>query len=143
MTIPGDIIAATSGSERATHGQILYGANLPTSDLNLLNGVDLLVMIVGPDGKRQMDKLRATSAYQNLSAVSKGHVIELGPDLAAAIYYSSPNSIPWALKQISPQLTDALAGRARKQAAQSSSGGSSAPGIDYTPNGKPSPSPSP
>jgi iron complex transport system substrate-binding protein len=144
MAFPADIQSVTSPQGRAAYARAIYYVDLPTSDLNLLNGVDVLVMIVGPDGQPAMDKLAQTAGYQNLGAVQKGHVIRLTSPLAEAIYYASPVSLPWALAQIAPQLTSILASRASAQqasqnASDSSAGQQGLPGINYNPSAKPTP----
>jgi iron complex transport system substrate-binding protein len=141
MDTPSRIDNITSPRGRAFY-RAIYNVDLPTSELSILNNIDILVFIVGSDGEAAMDKLKATAAYQNLSAVQKTHVLILGPDLAEALYYSSPMSIPWALDKIVPQLVDMLSGKAAEdraaadRAAQDAAnqGGLS---IDYDPTAKP------
>jgi iron complex transport system substrate-binding protein len=144
MVFPADIQSVTSPQGRAAYAKAIYNVDLSTDDLSLLNGVDVLVLIVGPDGDQDMAKLKQTAGYQNLGAVQKGHVIELDGQLAEAIYYAGPNSIPWVLNQITPQLTSILAARAAAlRAAQSAAGNSAdqqgAPGINYGPPTNPQP----
>ncbi|HEY2834446.1 MAG TPA: hypothetical protein VGJ14_18645, partial [Sporichthyaceae bacterium] len=98
------------------------------------------------DGQAAMDKLKATAAYQNLSAVQKSHVLILGPDVAEALYYASPMSIPWALDKIVPQLVDMLSGKAAadKAAADAAERDAENQGnlsIDYDPSAKPTAEP--
>jgi iron complex transport system substrate-binding protein len=140
MAFPADIQSVTSPQGRAAYAQAIYKVDLSTDDLSLLNGVDVLVMIVGPDGGPDMAKLKQTAGYQNLGAVQKGHVIELDGELAEAIYYASPNSIPWVLNQITPQLISMLAARAAAlHAAGNSADQQGAPGFNYGPPTTPAP----
>jgi iron complex transport system substrate-binding protein len=145
MDTPGRIDTITSPRGKAFY-RAIYNVDLPTSELSILNNIDILVFIVGSDGQAAMDRLKATAAYQNLSAVQKSHVLILGPDLAEALYYASPMSIPWALDKIVPQLVDMLSGKAAadKAAADKAARDAANQGdlsIDYDPSAKPSPEP--
>jgi iron complex transport system substrate-binding protein len=141
MDTPGRIDSITSPRGRAFY-RAIYNVDLPTSELSILNNIDILVFIVGADGEAAMDKLKSTSAYQNLSAVQKSHVLILGPEVAEALYYASPMSIPWALDKIVPQLVDMLSGKAAadKAAADRAAQDAATQGdlsIDYDPSAKP------
>lgn len=145
MTFPRQIESVTSPSGKA-YRRAIYNVDLTTGALGYLNGVDMLIFVVGTDGVAAMDRLKATSAYQNLSAVKKGRVLELGPGLAEALYYASPQSIPWALEQIIPKMIPMLAEkkaddlkaaeRAAKRAAEQGD-----ITINYDPTAKPKPTP--
>ncbi|HUR74917.1 MAG TPA: ABC transporter substrate-binding protein [Sporichthya sp.] len=111
MQFPGRIEAATryTGVSRK-----MYGIETTTGNLNFLDGVDALVWIVGHDGRDAMDKIKATSAYRDMRAVKENRVVELGPDEAEAIFYSSATSLPWALNKIVPQLVSVLGDKAAR-----------------------------
>lgn len=111
MEFPSRIEAATryTGVSRK-----MYGIETTTGNLSFLDGVDALVWIVGHDGREAMDKIKATSAYKNLRAVQNKRVVELGPNEAEALYYSSATSLPWALEKIVPQLVGVLGDKAAR-----------------------------
>jgi ABC-type Fe3+-hydroxamate transport system substrate-binding protein len=111
MEFPDRIEAATRyvGVSRK-----MYGIETTTGNLGFLDGVDALVWIVGHDGREAMDKIKATSAYRNLRAVQNNRVVELGPDEAEALYYSSATSLPWAIDKIVPQLVSVLGDKAAR-----------------------------
>jgi iron complex transport system substrate-binding protein len=141
MDAPGRIDTITSPRGKAFY-RALYNVDLPTSELSILNNIDVLVFIVGRDGQAAMDRLKATSAYQSLSAVRKNHILILGPDLAEALYYASPMSIPWALDKIVPQLAGMLgdkaaADKAAEDAAARDAANQGDLTIDYDPSAKP------
>lgn len=143
MTFPRQIESVTSPSGKAFR-RAIYNVDLTTGAMGYLNGVDILIFVVGTDGVAAMDRLKATSAYQNLSAVKKGNVLELGPGLAEALYYASPQSIPWALEQIVPKMVPMLAGKAAQDAsdAQKAADRAEKDGdlvINYDPTAKPKP----
>jgi hypothetical protein len=147
MNYPGGIESVTSPKGKG-FARAIYDIDAPTSELGLLDGVDLLVMIAGPDGQADLDTLKATSGYQNLGPVRKGHVIELGPELAEALYYAGPNAIPWALDKITPQLLPMFAGKAARdqeavEAAERAAARDGGLTINYDPSAKRTPAPTP
>lgn len=111
MEFPSRIEAATRyvGVSRK-----MYGIETTTGNLGFLDGVDALIWVVGHDGREAMDKIKATSAYKNMKVVQNKRVVELGPDEAEALYYSSATSIPWALDKIVPQLVGVLGDKAAR-----------------------------
>lgn len=144
MEFPNRIEAATryTGVSRK-----MYGIETTTGNLNFLDGVDALVWIVGHDGREAMDKIKKTSAYQNLRVVQNKRVVELGPDEAEAIYYSSVTSIPWALEKIVPQLVGVLGDKAARdrvaeEQAQKAADAQGDLNINYEPTKSPTPDPS-
>lgn len=143
MEFPSRIEAATryTGVSRK-----MYGIETTTGNLNFLDGVDALVWIVGHDGREAMDKIKKTSAYQNMRVVKNKRVLELGPDEAEAIYYSSATSIPWALEKIVPQLVGILGDkaardRAAEEQAQKAADAQGDLNINYEPTKSPTPDP--
>lgn len=145
MDFPGRIesITRSTGVSRK-----MYGVELPYSSLNFLDGVDALVWIVGRDGRDAMDKLKKTAAYQNLKAVRSQKSLELGPDEAEALYYSSITSLPWALARLVPKLVAILGDKAARdkladQEAQRRADQEGELKIDYDPTNTPTPEPTP
>jgi iron complex transport system substrate-binding protein len=143
MEFPSRIEAATRyvGVSRK-----MYGIETTTGNLGFLDGVDALVWIVGHDGREAMDKIKATSAYRNMRAVQNNRVVELGPDEAEAIYYSSATSIPWALEKIVPQLVGVLGDKAARDRAAEEQARTAADAqgdlnINYEPTKSPTPDP--
>ncbi len=146
MTFPRQIESVTSPSGKAFR-RAIYNVDLSTGGLGYLNGVDMLIFVVGNDGVAAMDRLKKTGAYQNLSAVKKGRVLELGPGLAEAAYYASPTSIPWLLDQIVPQMVPMLAGKKASDLSDAERAAKNAADdgdlvINYDPTAKPKPTPS-
>ncbi|HEX3610665.1 MAG TPA: ABC transporter substrate-binding protein [Sporichthyaceae bacterium] len=145
MSFPADIQSVTTPQGKAAYAKAIYSVDFDDGELNLLNGVDVLVMVVGPDGGALMNSLRQTAGYQNLGPVQKGHVLVLDGELAEALYYESPNSIPWAIAQLTPMLAEMLSGRAAKVQSNSGSDDSGGlPTITYkgAPTSTPTPTPS-
>lgn len=143
MDFPGRIesITRSTGVSRK-----MYGIELPYSSLNFLDGVDALVWIVGHDGRAAMDKLKKTSAYQNLRVVRNNKSLELGPDEAEALYYSSITSLPWALERLVPKLVAVLGDKAARdkladEEAQRRADKEGELKIDYDPSNTPTPEP--
>jgi iron complex transport system substrate-binding protein len=143
MEFPGRIESATaySGVSRK-----MYGIETTVGNIGFLDGVDALVWIVGHDGRAAMDKIKATSAYRNMRAVKANKVIELGPDEAEALYYSSITSLPWALGKIVPQLVAVLGDKAARdkladQQAQKAADAEGDLAINYEPTKTPTPDP--
>ncbi|MGQ0845340.1 MAG: ABC transporter substrate-binding protein [Sporichthyaceae bacterium] len=145
MDFPRQIESVTSPSGKAFR-RAIYNVDLSTGAMGYLNGVDLLVFVVGTDGVAAMDRLKKTAAYQNLTAVKKGRVLELGPGLAEAAYYASPQSIPWLLDQIVPTMIPMLADKAGRDLSEAEKAAERAKKsgdvkIDYDPTAKPRPEP--
>lgn len=143
MEFPGRIESATaySGVSRK-----MYGIETTVGNIGFLDGVDALIWIVGHDGREAMDKIKATSAYRNMKAVTNKRVIELGPDEAEALYYASITSIPWALEQVVPQLVAVLGDKAARdkladEQAQKAADAQGDLPINYEPTKSPSPDP--
>jgi hypothetical protein len=141
MEFPGRIESATaySGVSRK-----MYGIETTVGNIGFLDGVDAMVWIVGHDGRAAMDKIKATSAYQNMKVTRNKKVIELGPDEAEAIYYSSITSLPWALAKIVPQLVSVLGDKAARdkladQQAQKAADAQGDLPINYDPTATPTP----
>ncbi|MGQ0464856.1 MAG: ABC transporter substrate-binding protein [Sporichthyaceae bacterium] len=145
MTFPRQIESVTSPSGKAFR-RAIYNVDLSTGAMGYLNGVDVLIMVVGNDGTAAMERLKKTAAYQNLTAVKKGRVLELGPGLAEAAYYASPQSLPWLLDQIVPQMIPMLADKAARDSADADRAAKRAAEqgdvvINYDPTAKPKPTP--
>ncbi|WP_019878253.1 ABC transporter substrate-binding protein [Sporichthya polymorpha] len=111
MEFPGRIEAATryTGVSRK-----MYGIESTVGNLSFLDNVDVLVWIVGHDGGEAMDKIKRTSAYQNMKVVRNKKVLELGPDEAEALYYSSLTSLPWAIDRLVPRIVGILGDKAAR-----------------------------
>ncbi|MGQ0623937.1 MAG: ABC transporter substrate-binding protein, partial [Sporichthyaceae bacterium] len=124
----------------------IYHQDINVGGIGILDGVDALVWIVGHDGGEAMAKIKKTSSYQNLRVVRSGNVIELGPDVAEALYYSSITSLPWAIDQIVPKMLGVLGAKAARdkaaaEAAQREAEREGDLAIDYDPNETVAPNP--
>ncbi|MGQ0632830.1 MAG: ABC transporter substrate-binding protein [Sporichthyaceae bacterium] len=124
----------------------IYHQDINVGGIGILDGVDVLVWIVGHDGGEAMEKIKKTSPYQNLRVVRSGNVLELGPDVAESLYYSSITSLPWAVDQILPKLLGKLGDKAArdKAAAEAAERAAEQAGdlaIDYDPNETVAPNP--
>jgi iron complex transport system substrate-binding protein len=143
MEFPARIEAATryTGVSRK-----MYGIESNVGNLGFLDGVDALVWIVGHDGREAMDKIKATAAYRNMRVVKSNKVLELGPDEAEALYYSSLTSLPWAVDKIVPQLVGILGDKAARdriaeEQAQKAADAQGDLSINYDPTATPTSNP--
>ncbi len=143
MEFPSRIEAATryTGVSRK-----MYGIESNVGNLGFLDGVDALVWIVGHDGREAMDKIKATSAYRNMRVVQNKRVLELGPDEAEALYYSSMTSLPWAVEKIVPQIVGVLGDKAARdrvaeEQAQKAADAEGDLSINYDPTATPTSNP--
>jgi iron complex transport system substrate-binding protein len=80
--------------------------------LDLLAGLDAVVWLSGTDAetRRLQAAMQADKLYQGLPSVRAGHDLFL-VDGSDALAWGSPLSLPYALRQIVPQLVTTVAGR--------------------------------
>ncbi len=81
----------------------------------------MLVWIVGVEGSPQLDKIKSSGFYQDMPVVKRGGAVYLDGQTAEALYFSSPNSLPWAMEQLKPRLYKALEPKKARDAAREES----------------------
>ena len=91
--IPADIDAfATEGGQ----------AYIPVEQLTVLNSADVLIW--GTEADTDKTDLEQVPLFTSLEPVQAGESIYTGGELAAAIYFTSPLSLPYVLENLVPQL---------------------------------------
>lgn len=100
FTIPSEIDEFVSDSED------LGQAYIPIEQLSVLNAADVLIW--GTESQEDVDALMSTPGFTDLAAVQANRSIYTGGELAGAIYFTSPLSLPYVVDQLVPQLAAAL-----------------------------------
>lgn len=83
-------------------------AMIPLELLGVLDAAEVLVWATEDDTAR--GELEAQPLYRQLAAVRAGHLAFTDRTLAAAIYFSTPLSLPYVLDELVPRLEQAVAG---------------------------------
>lgn len=94
---PDLILNVKSASDQETYDQ-LSDENLDTADADVVVGF--------PIGITQ-EEFEDLGPWKSLGAVKEGHAIVADDDLSQAFSLGSPDSVLWALEQITPKLEDA------------------------------------
>ena len=101
FTIP-EVLDGYVGAEEASQ------AFIPLERLNVLDDADVLLW--GTENPEDRAALEEEAVYQALEEVEEGRLVFTDGLTAAAIYFTSPLSLPYALEQLVPALADTLAG---------------------------------
>ena len=95
--VPADIDAfATEGGQ----------AYIPVEQISVLNSADVLIW--GTESDTDKADLEQVPLFTSLTAVQAGRSIYTGGELAGAIYFTSPLSLPYVLATLVPQLAAVL-----------------------------------
>ena len=95
--IPSEIDAfATEGGQ----------AYIPVEQLDVLDNAEVLIW--GTEADSDKADLEQVPLFTSLSAVQAGRSIYTGGELAAAIYFTTPLSLPYVLDSLVPQLAAVL-----------------------------------
>ncbi|MFT3969817.1 MAG: ABC transporter substrate-binding protein [Micropruina sp.] len=81
-------------------------AHIPVEKISVLNSADVLVWGTEKDADRAA--LEKVPGFTSLNAVKDGRSIYTGGELAGAIYFASPLSLPYVVDKLVPMLADAL-----------------------------------
>ncbi|MFT4215644.1 MAG: ABC transporter substrate-binding protein [Micropruina sp.] len=79
---------------------------IPVEKISVLNAADVLVWGTEKDTDRAA--LEKVPGFTSLAAVKTGRSVYTGGELAGAIYFSSPLSLPYVVDTLVPMLADAL-----------------------------------
>lgn len=83
-------------------------AYIPVEKISVLNAADVLVWGTEKDADRVA--LEKVPGFTSLTAVQAGRSVYTGGELAGAIYFASPLSLPFVVDQLVPMLAGALKG---------------------------------
>lgn len=83
-------------------------AYIPVERISVLNAADVLVWGTEKDSDRTA--LEKVPGFTSLKAVKAGRSIYTGGELAGAIYFASPLSLPYVADKLVPQLSKVLPG---------------------------------
>ncbi|MBW0125344.1 iron-siderophore ABC transporter substrate-binding protein [Pseudonocardia sp. KRD-176] len=83
-------------------------AYIPLENLGVLDGADVLLWATEDTTART--ELEAQPLYRQLAAVRGGNLVFTDGELAGAIYFSSPLSLPYVLDRLVPLLEQAVVG---------------------------------
>lgn len=81
-------------------------AYIPVERISVLNAADVLVW--GTESDEDKTKLEQVPGFKNLKAVKSGASVYTGGELAGAIYFTSPLSLPYVLDKLVPMLAAAV-----------------------------------
>lgn len=81
-------------------------AYIPVEKISVLNSADVLVW--GTEADADKTALQKVPGFANLEPVRAGRSIYTGGELAGAIYFTSPLSLPYVVDKLVPQLATAL-----------------------------------
>lgn len=81
-------------------------AFIPVERITVLNSADVLIW--GTEKDSDKAALEKVAGFKNLTAVKQGRSIYTGGELAGAIYFSSPLSLPYVVQKLVPQLNSAI-----------------------------------
>lgn len=82
-------------------------AYIPVEQIRVLNSADVLVW--GTEKASDVTALKKVPGFSNLDAVKAGRSVYTGGELAGAIYFSSPLSLPYVVDHLAPKMATALA----------------------------------
>lgn len=77
--------------------------------ISVLNAADVLIWATEKDADRVV--LEKVPGFKSLIAVQAGRSIYTGGELAGAIYFASPLSLPYVVDKLVPMLAGAFASR--------------------------------
>jgi len=83
-------------------------AYIPTENLDVLDAADVLIW--GTETDKDRSALEEEELYRRVDAVQGGNLVFTGGELAGAIYFTSPLSLPYVLDTLVPQLETAVQG---------------------------------
>ena len=95
--IPSEIDAYVKEGEQAY---------IPVEKISVLNSADVLVWGTEKDADRAA--LEKVPGFKSLEAVKAGRSVYTGGELAGAIYFTSPLSLPFVVDKLVPMLADAF-----------------------------------
>lgn len=81
-------------------------AYIPVEKISVLNAADVLVW--GTEQDADQAALEKVPGFASLTAVQAGRSLYTGGELAGAIYFASPLSLPYVVDQLVPQLAKVL-----------------------------------
>ena len=85
-----------------------------------LDVLDSDAIVFACDEPNSVPKLKQVPTFDKLPAVAEGRSVYTDPTLAGAIYFTSPLSLPYVLEHLTPQLTEAVAGKAPQRVVSAS-----------------------
>jgi iron complex transport system substrate-binding protein len=77
-----------------------------------LDVLDADAIVFACDEPNSVPGLKKVPTFDKLPAVAEGRSVYTDPTLAAAIYFTSPLSLPYVLEHLTPELAKAVAGEA-------------------------------
>ena len=83
-------------------------AYIPIENLDVLDAADVLIW--GTETDKDRSALEEEELYRRIDAVQGGNLVFTGGELAGAIYFTSPLSLPYVLDTLVPQLETAVEG---------------------------------
>lgn len=100
LTVPAELDAYVKKGEQAY---------IPVEKISVLNAADVLIWATEKDADRVV--LEKVPGFKSLTAVQAGRSIYTGGELAGAIYFASPLSLPYVVDKLVPMLAGAFASR--------------------------------
>lgn len=97
FVIPSEVDAYVKPGEQAY---------IPVEKISVLNAADVLVWATEKDEDRVA--LEKVPGFKSLTAVQAGRSVYTGGELAGAIYFASPLSLPYVVDKLVPMLAEAL-----------------------------------
>ena len=83
-------------------------AYIPIESLDVLDAADVLIW--GTETDKDRPALEEEELYRRIEAVQGGNLVFTGGELAGAIYFTSPLSLPYVLDTLVPRLETAVEG---------------------------------
>lgn len=81
-------------------------AYIPLEQLDVLDSADVLIWATETD--KDKTNLEKVPGFKELKAVAAGRSVYTGGELAGAIYFTSPLSLPYVVDKLTPMLADVL-----------------------------------
>ncbi len=74
--------------------------------------IDADVIVFATEDPKDVDKLKKVPTFRSLDAVKQHRAVFTDGTLAGAMYFMTPLSLDYVVEHLTPQLADAVAGRA-------------------------------